>query len=211
LHYFSLYSDRSPEWYRSHFASAEPGQACGDITPYYLFHPEAPRRISQLLPDARLIVLVRDPVARAISGYFHSRRLQAEPLPIEEAFAAEEERLRRTNELLAAPGSRHHSHQMHSYLARSRYELQIRVFLRHFPANQILVIHSEDLFQGHLPTWHRILDFIGVDRLPLPNPIPRANEGTADTVGLRPGFMLQLRQRLAPTYEAMARDHSVHW
>ena len=100
---------------------------------------------------------------------------------------------------------------MHSYLARSRYELQIRVFLRHFPANQILVIHSEDLFQGHLPTWHRILDFIGVDRLPLPNPIPRANEGTADTVGLRPGFLLQLRQRLAPTYEAMARDHSVHW
>ena len=74
-----------------------------------------------LLPKARLIVLLRDPVERALSQYFHSRRLGFEPLPLEDALAAEAERLQSAPGALRAADGRHKSHQEHSYLSRSRY------------------------------------------------------------------------------------------
>ena len=63
------------------------------MTPYYLFHPLAAERIAAALPDVKLIVLLRDPVERALSQYFHSKRLGLEPLELEEALAAEPKRL----------------------------------------------------------------------------------------------------------------------
>ena len=74
-HFFSLHWDRGVSVYASRFAAAEPRQRCGEVTPYYLFHPLAPQRIQALLPAVRLIVLLRDPVERLLSQYFHSRRL----------------------------------------------------------------------------------------------------------------------------------------
>ena len=47
-------------------------QKCGEITPYYLFHPLVPERIQRCCPKVRLIVLLRDPVERALSQFFHS-------------------------------------------------------------------------------------------------------------------------------------------
>jgi hypothetical protein len=75
VHFFSLHYGKGAAWYGEHFRGAQPQQRCGEITPYYLFHPEAPGRIHQLLPKARLIILLRDPVERLLSQYFHSRRL----------------------------------------------------------------------------------------------------------------------------------------
>ena len=67
LHYFSLHYARGESWYRQQFAAASPGQRNGEITPYYLFHPEASKRIQSLLPQVRLVVLLRDPVQRTLS------------------------------------------------------------------------------------------------------------------------------------------------
>ena len=117
LHFFSLHYGKGEEWYREQFAAATPGQRCGEITPYYLFHPEAPCRIQRLLPSARMIVLLRDPVKRCLSGLFHSRRLGLETLPVEEALEAEVERPAGAEDVLAATDGRHLSHQVHSYLS----------------------------------------------------------------------------------------------
>ena len=68
VHYFSKHWEQPTAWYAAHYVDADPKQRCGDITPYYLFHPEAPKRIHSLLPDAQLIVLLRDPVERALSA-----------------------------------------------------------------------------------------------------------------------------------------------
>jgi len=66
VHYFSLHAQQPTQWYADHYRKASRGQRCGDITPYYLFHPDAPERIRALLPKARLIVLLRDPVERCL-------------------------------------------------------------------------------------------------------------------------------------------------
>jgi hypothetical protein len=64
----------------------------GEATPYYLFQPDVPRRVAALLPDARLIALLRDPVERAYSHYRHNVALGIETLSFEDAIDAEPER-----------------------------------------------------------------------------------------------------------------------
>ena len=75
LHYFSLHHGRHVGWYADHFADASTGQRCGEVTPYYLFHPLAAERIHAAIPNVKLVVLLRDPVERALSQYFHSLSL----------------------------------------------------------------------------------------------------------------------------------------
>lgn len=211
VHYFSLHFDRPLSWYESVFASARPRQVAGEITPYYLFHPAAPARIAATVPGAKLIVLLRDPVDRAISGYFHSRRHGMEPLDIAEAFDAEQERTRDAERGLAEPGRRNSSHQWHGYVARSRYELQLPRYLERFPRSQILLLRSEDLFAEPGVAWHGLLDFLGLPPLELPSPMPRANAGSGEAAAVDAGLRARLRAALEPTYAAMARDHGISW
>jgi hypothetical protein len=103
LKYFSKRYGEGVEWYAARYASAGRQQFCGEITPYYLFHPEAPQRIYALLPRIRIIVLLRDPVERALSQFFHSRRLGLECLELGAALTAEPERLSGAGVVLARP------------------------------------------------------------------------------------------------------------
>ncbi len=80
VHYFDVNLERGERWYRAHFGrEGEPGLNL-DSSPYYLFHPAVPRRLHDLLPDAKLVVLLRDPVRRAYSHYWHERDKGREPL-----------------------------------------------------------------------------------------------------------------------------------
>lgn len=211
LHYFTLHADRGVEWYAGHFAAARPDQICGDITPYYLFHPEAPRRIRDLLPKVKLVVLLRDPVERALSGYFHAHRLGLESLPIEEAFAREEERLAGAAAELVAPGGRHFSHQEHSYLARSRYDEQLARYSDLFSPDQLLVLRSEDLFTEPSAAWRQLLAFLELEQHSLPQELPHANRGGAESAGVEARLRDRLRSLLGPTYDALERAYGLRW
>jgi hypothetical protein len=91
-HYFDINFWRGEQWYRSHFptqraldrlATSVGGRpAVGEASPYYMFHPAAPQRVAELMPDVRLIVLLRDPVARAYSNFAERRGSGAEPLTV---------------------------------------------------------------------------------------------------------------------------------
>ena len=76
IHYFNL-DDRyrhGERWYRAHFERRREGVINFETTPGYLTSPEAPSRAHALIPEAKLIVSLRDPVARAYSAYHHMRR-----------------------------------------------------------------------------------------------------------------------------------------
>ena len=198
LHYFSLHHQRGLDWYGRHFEAAAPDQRCGEVTPYYLFHPLAAERIAAALPDVKLIVLLRDPVERALSQYFHSKRLGLEPLELEAAFAAEAHRLADADADLKR-GESHRSHQQHSYLSRSRYEQQLPCFEALFPSEQLQVLCSEDFFERPQQLWERVLAFLGLDEFPLPALGTRyAGLGEAASVSL--DLRQQLRAQLELTY-----------
>lgn len=212
LHYFSLHHRRGPGWYRQQFAAAAPDQRCGDITPYYLFHPAAPARIQALVPQARLIVLLRDPVERALSGLFHAIRLGFEPLEPLQALEAEAARLQGLEQALlaGAPGQR--SHQEQSYLSRSRYERQLARYRRLFAPEQLLILRSEDLFGPEAAVaLQRILSFLELPADPLPMQLPRANAGLGEVQQAEPALRQWLWQRLQPTYRAMEQQYRLRW
>ena len=200
--FFSLHWQRGVAWYSNQFESAGLHQCCGEITPYYLFHPEAPKRIHALHPTVKLIVLLRDPVERTLSQYFHSRRLGLETLELEAALDAEAERLDGSETELAA-GHSHQSHQQHSYLSRSRYEEQLDRYLKYFPPSQLLVLSSESMFACPQNSWAQVLDFLELDQLPVPEVPPMyVGEGESQTVD--PLIKSRIRQQLASTYAWMA-------
>lgn len=211
LHFFSLHYALGEDWYRQHFAVAGTGKRIGEITPYYMFHPAVPGRIHALLPRARLVVLLRDPVERALSQYFHSRRLGLELLELEDALEAEPKRLAGAEVLLSAADGRHRSHQEHSYLSRSRYEEQLLRFEKHFDAEQLLVLRSEDLFEHPVEVWSRLLDFLELEAWPLPPLHQAANAGQGEAAGVSPWLRLRLKRQLETTYEWVANHYDIHW
>jgi len=68
-HYFSRFFERGPAWYAAFFKPAMPHQILGEKSNSYLDHPEAPQRLRAALPNARLIVQLRNPIDRAYSDY----------------------------------------------------------------------------------------------------------------------------------------------
>jgi hypothetical protein len=211
VHYFSLHAAESTAWYAAHYKEARPEQLCGDITPYYLFHPEASMRISSLLPEAKLIVLLRDPVERALSQYFHSVQLGLEHLSLEEALAAEPARLFGAEAVLREPGGRHPSHQEHSYVSRSRYGGQLSRYEALYPQRQILLLRSEDLFQRPQRVWRRLERFLGLVPVPLPQIPERANASGLETAAVPHQVRNRLKQQLLPTYALMRRFYGIAW
>jgi hypothetical protein len=211
VHYFSLQAHQSPSWYADHYRDARRDQLCGDITPYYLFHPEVPRRIRTFLPRVKLIVLLRDPVERSLSQYFHSIQLGLDDLPLEEALAAEPARLAGAEAVLRQPGGRHRSHQEHSYMSRSRYGGQLSRYEALFPRRRMLLLRSEDLFQRPVRVWGQMQAFLKLRPVPLPPTVPRANSSDAVAVAVEARVRGWLRHQLLPTYALMERFYGMGW
>lgn len=211
LHYFSLHYAKGSVWYRTHFDEASSNQLCGEITPYYLFHPEAHKRVAKLLPKAKLIVLLRDPVDRAVSQYFHSKRLGLEPLDLEKALEAEASRLSGADQILVHPEGRHQSHQEHSYLSRSRYENQLPAWQKLYPSEQLLILRSEDLFEQPAFTWKRVICFLDLPFMDLPELSAPANAGRGEASNVKKELRLLLREKLQPTYAWAAERYGLVW
>src|SRR4051812_3713277 len=72
VHFFDTFHPRGEDWYATHFAQATERHArVGEATPGYMFFPDAAGRMAELLPDARLIAVLRHPAERAWSHYCH--------------------------------------------------------------------------------------------------------------------------------------------
>lgn len=152
---------RGERWYRSSFpmqSSVQPGQVVFEGSPRYLFDPDVPPRIAELLPGSRLVVLLRHPTDRAISHYYHVRQRGQEPLELPAALAAEEARLADPD-----PRTRRANAVYHSYQARGRYAEQLRRYLEHFDREQLLVVQSERLFTEPEQVLGEVHRFLGVD------------------------------------------------
>ncbi|HEX7131042.1 MAG TPA: sulfotransferase [Iamia sp.] len=175
VEYFTRSFSEGEGWYRAHFPVAARRRAHRRLTgrdlvsfeasPYYLLHPHAPERARALVPDARLIVMVRDPVERAFSHWQHMVRHGIEDLSFEDAVDAEEARLAPEWERLAEDPTYVSTIHYHcSYLARSRYAEQLERWLAHYPADRFLVVSSDAMYADVGATYARVLDFMGVPR-----------------------------------------------
>ena len=145
------------------FGAADDTVMRGDATPIYLFMPQAIARIARYNPAMRWIVLLRDPVARAISQHHMERQRGDERWPLPLALLLEPWRLRRD----AANVSPESSLRTHSYRARGDYAGQLDTLFVHFPRNQVLLLRSDALHSAPAATVSRACEFLGI-----PPPVP---------------------------------------
>ena len=211
VHFFTKFYDRGEAWYSEKFAEAPAGQLRGEITPYYLFHAAVPERIQALRADMKIVVLLRNPVERTLSQYYHSCRWKLETLPLEEALAAEENRLQGALEVIKTPGANHLSYQEHSYLARSRYEEQLPRYFKRFGRDRVLVLRSEDLFSEDRAVLTQLEQFLCIAPFPLETSIPRANSGLGEAREVPSAVRRKLEKELAPTFNWLSTELGMRW
>jgi hypothetical protein len=166
IHFFDHKYDQGINWYRSCFpVRSISGSITGEASPYYLFHPLAARRISKHCRGVKLIVLLRDPVARAYSHYMMERNIGYEDMPtFEEALAAEPGRLAgQTERILSGQCRFNFNHQMYSYVARGMYFKQLQEWFNYFQRDQFLFLKSELFFEDPRAELLKVYKFLGIE------------------------------------------------
>jgi hypothetical protein len=114
-------------------------QAVGEASTSYLFGPEVPARIAAALPKVRLIALLRNPIDRAFSSYWHSVRSGVETLDFAAAIERETERTE------AIEGTALAELKPYSYVARGFYYAQISNYLRFVEREQLMLATFDEL------------------------------------------------------------------
>lgn len=152
------------DWYRSHFplkSNLQPSALTFEATPLYLFNPLVPARIKQCLGEIKLIAVLRNPVDRAISHFFHSVRYGFEELPFEQALEVEEQRI-------GLPAAKREFKDLrfihNSYVSRGFYAQQLQRFYEHFPEECLHVIQAESYFNSPERELAGIADFLKIGR-----------------------------------------------
>jgi hypothetical protein len=154
------------------FAHRRPGQVLLDATPSYLYLPGCIEALVRHEPAVRLIVVLRDPAARAVSHHAHEVRHNFERRRLVSALPLERRRLRRDRDPLAPDSAHRHS----SYLDRGRYDKQLDR-LRDVAAH-VLVVRFEELVASPQRVLDAVTAFLGVDPLPIGH-LPHLNGGDA--------------------------------
>lgn len=128
-------------WYRNLFSGSMPGQVKGERSVTYITSSLAPRRIRALMPDVKVIIMLRDPVPRAYSNYWHLLRSG-------EVCSSFERSLR---------------YRHNALYERGLYRPQIERYLACFPKEQVLFVLFEEYIQDPQRSLDEVCRFIGVE------------------------------------------------
>lgn len=200
VHFFDHDSswERGLDWYRAHFPFATDlawrSRADGlrrvllEATPAYLFRPQAVPRIRQVLPEVKLLAVLRDPVERALSNWKLAGEWGGQYAPFEEEIehelAVEEGR--------SVPGQ---ERRPRGLLARGRYAEQLERVYAHFPRERVRVLEAADLSDDPDATLAPVFDFLGL----APHVVRRAPPENRSQD--RSGMSQALRSRLQRYFE----------
>ena len=164
-------------WYRLRFpSSAERSKAAtsglapvltGESSPSYLAHPNVPARLARALPDARILVLLRDPALRAASHWAWCLRQCGETRSFRNAVEAEIGQEGDDTSIRVPPDRRIGDPLI---VKRGLYQQQLERWHSHFPRERLLVIQSERWFEAPIDVMNEVCRFLG---LPEQGELPR--------------------------------------
>ncbi|HEY0518893.1 MAG TPA: sulfotransferase domain-containing protein [Ilumatobacteraceae bacterium] len=169
VHFFDAHFDKGVDWYSGMFprTSSNSKIVRGEASPAYIFHPAGVRRIAETLPDARLIVVLRDPVQRALSHYKHERRLGFEESEtFEEALSLEESRVSEEfDQLTEGVLSTSFAVGHFAYTRRGLYAQQLKRAADLIGRDRLLILISEEMFLDPIAARSAALEFVGAEPL----------------------------------------------
>lgn len=153
-HFFDLYYDKGIEWYKDQFQDK---RVLGESTPAYTWqhiYPEVPGRMATVIPDAKLIYLLRDPIARIESHLHHD--LYRGRLKLKEI----------DSKVLEDP----------QYIQTSRYFFQLKEYLKYFPKERILIMETNELKKDLNSSLNEICSYLNVDSFDFTNKVKVRNQ-----------------------------------
>lgn len=199
VHYFNrtkrFEDPNSLGGYLEHFSDARPDQIVGEATPEYLSNRMAASRMHRTLPDARLVALLRHPVDRAHSAYWHARRVGAIPqrMTFEEALERE---------------SRECGRPWTNLIATGCYVSHIERFLAYYRSDQMLIESFEELLSQPSEVLARVTRFISSGQVApreSARELPHANRGAASRAPRLSRSLLRRYRPGHPMYRVTTR------
>lgn len=171
INFINKYYDRGTNWYRvcfpfnfqkfidKHFLRKN--FITGEASVRYFDYPHSPERIKKLTPNAKFILLLRNPIDRAYSEYSMTARWGVEKLSFEEAINIEKERTTKEYEKMINDQNYYHENYFrHAYLKRGIYIDLLKRWLEYFPREQFYIAKSEDFFENPSVIYNKILKFL---------------------------------------------------
>ena len=146
-------AERAIDWYHAQFEGSAPAMLWGDYATAYLRYPASAARVKAYRPDMKLIVLLRNPVERAISH--HHFLYQWGVVPQEDFMAAAQ------------------SHE--NILQSGMYAEQLAGWMEHFPTEQFLILDYARIAENPAALWEEVLAFLGLPSFALPSQDERSN------------------------------------
>jgi hypothetical protein len=180
LHFFDEYYYRGIDWYRVNFPTIikkfeiekikKIKFLTGEATPYYLQYPHAPRRVYELNPNMKLILVLRNPVDRAFSHYKRKFRNGSEVLSFEEVTEQEQSRIKGEMKKMEQ-NDNYFSHIFHrlSYITAGLYAIHLKRWLQYFPMNQIIILENEEFLKETPKLYNQTLKFLDLSKSELLN------------------------------------------
>ncbi|XP_073350932.1 heparan sulfate glucosamine 3-O-sulfotransferase 4-like [Pagrus major] len=150
-HFFDRNYEKGLDWYRDLMPSTLEGQITMEKTPSYFVTNHAPKRIHSMARDIKLIIVVRNPVTRAISDYTQTLSKKPE-IPTFEVLAFKN----RTLGLIDASWSA---------LRIGIYALHLESWMQYFPLSQMHFVSGERLIVDPAGEMAKVQDFLGLKRI----------------------------------------------
>jgi hypothetical protein len=156
IYFWSGNFDKGKDWYLSHFPPIPPGEnfLTGEATPTYFRVKNGAEQVFKMFPKVKLIMLLRNPIDRAVSHYHHEVRLKRENRSLEEAIASIEKLQKEEKD---------YWHNDLPYVTFGLYVEFIQKWMAVFPREQFLILKSEDFYDAPGDTMKKVFDFL---RLP---------------------------------------------
>lgn len=151
VHFFDRHYNRGLHWYRHHMPYTIEGQITMEKSPSYFVTKEVPQRVHHMNPSTKLLVVVRDPVTRAISDYTQA--------------ASKKTDMKKFEQLAFVNGSFEVVDTTWSPVKIGVYSKHLEKWLQYFPLSQLLFISGERLIVDPAFEIGRVQDFLGLKRV----------------------------------------------
>lgn len=203
LFFFTAFFEQNLDWYLAHFPCVPNtiNYITGEATPIYINFPSIAKKIFHLFPNIKFVILLRNPVDRAISSYFqqHKRNCGYKLIQnnIDDTLEKMPSLLDKLPIFLQLEPSMIKKYRSHSrqnvfsyYLMNSLYIYYLKEWLNVFPREQFLFVKSEDLFSNPSATMKKVFNFLNLSDYQMPE-YRNYNPGSYNPISD------DLRQRLA--------------
>ena len=179
IDFYWQHYERGIDWYLAHFPSISDRSdyLTGEATPNYLRFPQVAQRIKDTFPQTKIILLLRNPVDRAISWHYHKLNSGLTDVDLATAIATEIKRLATVSESEITNTGYYNPDNIMSSL----YYYKIKPWIETLGRQNFLILKSEDFYLNPIDNMQRVFEFLDLPSCTLEN-YPKVNAGSYNKI-----------------------------